>query len=150
EPTGVGFAFGFDPHTVSAFVSPSTGKAYGLVADGGPTFLAVIDLQALLSAHRSATHTVDPAVDLVATGIVRFIPTAAILTKVTPTTGQQGAQNLAVTISALGSNFVQGTTTANFGTGVTVVSVTVNSPTSATALLNIDPIAAKGARNVTV
>jgi hypothetical protein len=43
------------------------------------TFAAVIDLQALLNAPRAdagadAAHTVAPNVDLVATGIVRFVP----------------------------------------------------------------------------
>jgi len=43
------------------------------------------------------------------------------------------------------------TTTAGFsGTGVNVVSVTVNSPTSATVVINIDPAAAATARNVTL
>ena len=150
EPTGVSFSFGLDPHTVSAYVSPTSGKAFGLVADGGPTFLAVIDLQALLSAHRTTAHRIDPTIDLVATGIVRFIPTAPILTKVTPNSGQQGQQNLSVTISALASNFVQGTTTVSLGAGITVSSVTVNSPTSATAIINIDPITPTGARTLTV
>jgi uncharacterized repeat protein (TIGR01451 family) len=152
EPTGAGFSFGFDPHTVSAYVSPSSGKAFGLVADGGPTFLAAIDLQALMTAHRSGPHTVDPAIDLVATGIVRYIATAPILTKVTPNSSKQGQQNLIVNISGLATNFVQGTTTVSFGAGagITVTSVTVNSSTSIAATINIDPIASIGQRNLTV
>ena len=150
EPNGVAFAFGFDPHTVSAYVSPTSGKAFGLVADGNPTFLAAIDIQALLSAHRSAAHTVDPSIDLVATGIIRFIPTAPVLTKITPTSGQQGQQNLAVTISGLGTNFVQGTTTVSFGSGITVTSVTVSSPTSVVATINIDPTTTITSHAVTV
>ena len=39
----------------------------------GPIFLGVIDLQALLAAKRSGGHTVDPSVDLLATGIVKYI-----------------------------------------------------------------------------
>lgn len=150
EPNGVGFSEGFDPHTVTAYVSPTSGKAFGLVADGGPLFLGVVDLQALLSAHRSGAHAVDPTVNLLATGIVRYIPTQAILTGVNPTTGKLGQQGLAVTISGVGTNFVQGTTTASFGAGITVTSVTVNSPTSAVATINIDPTTSLGARNVTV
>lgn len=150
EPTGAAFQFGLDPHTVTAYVSPTSGKAFGLVADGGPAFLAVIDLQALLSAHRSQPHVVDPTIDLVAAGIVRFIPTAPVLTKINPTSGQQGQQNLAITISGLATNFVQGTTTVSLGTGITVTSVTVNSSTSVTATINIDPITPVTSHNVTV
>jgi len=36
------------------------------------------------------------------------------------------------------------------GTGVNVVSVTVNSPTSATVVINIDPAAAIATRNLTL
>lgn len=150
EPTGAVFSNGLDPHTVTAYTSPTSGKAFGLVADGGPNFLAVIDLQALLSAKRSAPHTVDSSVDLVGTGIIRFIATAPTIITASPNTGKQQQQNLAVTITALATHFVQGTTTVSFGAGITVTSVTVNSPTSATATLNIDPLAFTGFRNVTV
>jgi hypothetical protein len=43
-----------------------------------------------------------------------------------------------------------GSTTANFGAGITVASLTVNSATAATAVLNIDPAATTGARTVTL
>jgi RHS repeat-associated protein/uncharacterized repeat protein (TIGR01451 family) len=150
EPTGSVFFMGADPHTVTAYVSPSSNKAFGLVADGGPNFLAVIDLQGMLNARRSSAHRVDPALDLVAAGIVRFVATTPVITKVSPASGQLGQQNLSVTISALASHFVQGTTTVTFGTGVTVSSITVNSSISLTAVLNIDPTTATGSRNVTV
>jgi len=40
------------------------------------TYLAVIDLQALLSAPRTVgTHTVDPSYDLLAHGVVRYVST---------------------------------------------------------------------------
>src|SRR5439155_21106412 len=42
-------------------------------------------------------------------------------------------------------------TTANFGAGITLASpLTINSATSATAVLNIDPVATTGSRNVTL
>ncbi len=41
-------------------------------------------------------------------------------------------------------------TQANFGAGNAVVSVTVNSATTATAVINIDPAATTGPRTVTV
>ena len=52
--------------------------------------------------------------------------------------GQQGQQNLAVTLAGQFTNWVQGTTVANFGSGVTIASLTVNSSTAATAVVNID------------
>ncbi len=77
EPDGTPFSTGFDPHTVTAYVSPTSHKAFAIVADAPPTFLAVIDLQAMLSATRTpGTHIVDPSIDLIATGILRYVKVA--------------------------------------------------------------------------
>lgn len=76
-PDGSIFQQGRDPHTVTAYVSPNNGKAYAVMANGysgPPTYLAVIDLQALLSAPRTTgTHTVDPTYDLIANHVVSYI-----------------------------------------------------------------------------
>jgi hypothetical protein len=73
-PDSSTFETGDDPHTVTAYVSPTSDKAFALIANSGPTFLAVVDLQGMLSATRTTgTHLVDPSVDLLATGIVRYI-----------------------------------------------------------------------------
>ena len=63
DPSGHVFSMGCDPHTVTAYVSPNTGKAMGLVTDYAPgcaadptavpTYVALIDLQALLNAPGS-------------------------------------------------------------------------------------------------
>lgn len=77
-PDGFGFSAGFDPHTITAYTSPNNGKAYAVIADfalGTPSYLAVVDLAALLAAPRSAPNVVDPAVNLVTTGIVRYVAT---------------------------------------------------------------------------
>lgn len=78
-PDGYGFSMGYDPHTITAYTSPNTGKAYAVIADwarGSPSYVAVIDLQALLAATRtSGTHNVDPSVSLLTTGIVRYVAT---------------------------------------------------------------------------
>jgi hypothetical protein len=82
---------GLDPHNVTAYVSPNDGKAYALMANGyfnaQPTYLAVVDMAALLAAPRVTTTTgpnnVDQAglsgcvhcIDLVGTGIVRYVAT---------------------------------------------------------------------------
>ena len=72
------------------------------------------------------------------------------ITQITPNTAQQGQQNLSIVITGRSTHFVSGTTTVQFGSGITVVSVAVNSPTSATAVVNIDPGAPLSARDITV
>ena len=72
------------------------------------------------------------------------------IVSIVPNTGQQGQQNLSVAIIGQSTHFAQGTTTASFGDGITMVSLTVNSPTSATAVLHINPAALAGPRNVTL
>ncbi len=72
------------------------------------------------------------------------------LLSATPNNGQQGQQNLSVAIAGQFTHFVQGTSAASFGAGITVASLAVASPTSATALLKIDPTAATGSRTLTV
>jgi hypothetical protein len=93
-------------------------------------------LQTQLHRQRSPTVTV-PVI----------VPT---LLSVTANSGQQGKQNISVTITGRFTHFSQGTTTANFGTGIAVTSLTINSATSATAVLNVTADAALGATNVTV
>ena len=48
------------------------------------------------------------------------------------------------------THFVNGTTTASFGAGITINAVTVTSPTQATVNLSIGASAATGSRNVTM
>jgi hypothetical protein len=78
-PDGHIFEQGTEPHTIAAYTSPNNVKPYGLMSNGffvPPTYVAVIDLQALLNAPRTpATHAVDPTYDLVANGVVRYIST---------------------------------------------------------------------------
>ena len=44
-----GFSNGFDPHTVTAYQSPNGGDAIGVLANGGATSLAVVDLTKMLN-----------------------------------------------------------------------------------------------------
>src|SRR5438046_7789421 len=67
-----------------------------------------------------------------------------VLQTVNPGSGQQGQQNLSVNLTGQFTHFVQGTTTASFGAGITVVSLTVNSATTATTVVNIDAGTATG------
>ena len=80
DPDGNPFSMGCDPHTTTAYVSPSTGKAIGLVTDYGatpcyydgiPAWVGVIDLQGVLSAPRvPGTHTV---INPLPAGVVTFV-----------------------------------------------------------------------------
>jgi hypothetical protein len=54
---------GKDPHTLTAYTSPTSGLPYAVfeddaTQDGTRTFLAIVDLQALLALPRSGGHTV--------------------------------------------------------------------------------------------
>jgi hypothetical protein len=64
-----GWSEGYDPHTVTAYVSPNTKKAYGVLENDDFSYLAIVDLQALLSAPRSG-HTVTS----IPAGAITFIP----------------------------------------------------------------------------
>jgi hypothetical protein len=66
-----------------------------------------------------------------------------------PNQGQQG-QTLTVNVTGLNTNFVQGTTAATFGAGISVNSVTVNSATSLSVSLAIANNALLGSRDVTI
>jgi hypothetical protein len=67
--SGAPWSMGFDPHTVTAYVSPNSGKAYGVLENGDFSFVAVVDLQGLLSAPRTG-HVVNEPLPA---GLVTFI-----------------------------------------------------------------------------
>lgn len=96
--------------------------------------------------------TITTSLEVVALGNGLVIANAGVATliQVSPDTISAGKMNVSVAISAQSTAFVQGTTTANFGTGISVLSLTVNSPTSATAVLNIDPATATGTHDVSL
>jgi len=71
------------------------------------------------------------------------------LTLVSPASGQQG-QTLSVAVSGQFTNFVNGTTTADFGPGITVNSVNVTSAAAATVNITVSALAAIGSRTVTL
>ena len=90
-PDGQPWNQGLDPHTITAYVSPNDGKAYAVLANttpyfeetdigGPPTWIAVVDIKALLTAPRQSNslgpNNVAPTVDLVGSGIVRYLPTS--------------------------------------------------------------------------
>jgi hypothetical protein len=76
DPTGAVWSQGDDPHTVTAYVSPNTGKAFGVLGNlslsgttFGPTFVAIVDLQGLLNAPRTG-HVVNTPLPA---GLVTFV-----------------------------------------------------------------------------
>jgi len=68
-PTEEDWSQGFDPHTVTAYVSPNSHKAFGVLENGDFSFVAVVDLQGLLSAPRTG-HVVNNPLPA---GLVTFI-----------------------------------------------------------------------------
>jgi hypothetical protein len=61
-PDGAYFSAGYDPHTLTAYTSPNTGKSYAVFADyypGYPDYLGVVDLACVLALPRNpGTHIV--------------------------------------------------------------------------------------------
>ena len=111
---------------------------------------AVLNISgAAATGPRTVTLTTGGEVDSLSNGFAVTVGTPT-LASVNPNAGQQGRENLSVTLTGQFTNWVQGTTTASFGAGITVASLTVNSSTSATAVLNIDPAAGTGPRTVTL
>jgi hypothetical protein len=74
---------------------------------------------------------------------------APTITNVNPPTGTQGITTN-VTLTGQFTSWVQGTSVASFGSGITVNSLTVNSATSALANITISQTATLGSRTVTV
>lgn len=78
-PDGAVFSAGCDPHTLTAYTSPNTGAATGLYVGwtggcGIPKWVGVIDLAKAIAATRTAgTHMINPSVNLLTTGIVKYV-----------------------------------------------------------------------------
>jgi hypothetical protein len=72
------------------------------------------------------------------------------ITDVTPASALPGARALAVSIRATGTHFLQGVSYVDFGELAGATSLTITSPTTATAIINVDPAAPSGPRTVTM
>ncbi len=73
-----------------------------------------------------------------------------VLSVVNPPTGHQGDTSTSIALTGQFTNFVNGTSVANFGAGITVISTTVTDSTHATAKITISPSATIASRTVTV
>ena len=69
-PTEDTWSQGLDPHTVTAYVSPNSHKAYAVLENGDFSYVAIVDIQAMLSAPRTGAHTVTNPIPA---GIVTFV-----------------------------------------------------------------------------
>jgi hypothetical protein len=139
------------------FVQGTTVATFGagitvnsLTVNSATTATANITIQngATLGA-RTVTLTTGAEIVALNNGFTVTSGTATLLS-VTPNSGQQGQNIATVVIVGQNTNFVQGTTVANFGAGITVNSLTVNSATTATANITIQGSAAAGLRNITM
>jgi hypothetical protein len=144
---------GFIPGTTQASFGP--GVSVGGAAEG-----AFGSINVTSSTSATAQLIVDPAAAVglrtvtIQTGSNQLTPASGFfvrtpfqtssLVSVAPASGLQGQQNLSLVLTGQSTNWAQGATTASFGPGVTVVSLTVNSPTNATTVVNIDPSATPG------
>src|SRR5207302_1768110 len=113
-----------------------------LTVNSATTATAVLNINAAAAAgSRNVTVTTGAEVETLNNGFTVTNGTP-VLTTVNPNTGQQGQTNESVNLTGQFTHWVQGTTTASFGAGITVATLTVKSATTATAVLNIDPEAA--------
>jgi hypothetical protein len=75
--------------------------------------------------------------------------TLSQITSISPAEGGLG-QQLVVTVTGANTHFEPGTTTASFGSGITIVSVVVSNSTNAQVTVSISPSAGPGFRDVSL
>ena len=97
---------------------------------------------------RTVTLTTGGEIAQLASGFT-VIAATPVIVSANPNTGQQNA-TLDVVVTGQLSNFQPGVTTASFGAGITVNTVTVTSPTTATVNIAIGPLAFSGPRTITL
>ena len=77
-------------------------------------------------------------------GSFSIVPGTAVITSVSPNTALQGTTLNNVAVTGFSTNWVNGTTTFSFGSGITVSNVNVTSATTATMTLTMAPLASVG------
>jgi RHS repeat-associated protein len=135
------------------------GISVGGAAAGGPGFVAVMNSTTAMATLNIAadaplggrTVTVQTGTQQVSlnSGFTVLIG-LPVITSVTPNSGQQGQALPSVAVVGQFTNFVNGTTVANFGSGITVNSTTVTDATHATVSITILGTATLGGRTVTM
>ena len=138
----------------TSFTNQSTVSFGAGITVNGVTFVNATTLNANLTVQPSAATglrdviVTTGGVPLTGSGLFTVQLAPAQITSVTPGSAQQG-QTLNVSITGFNTTFTSGST-ANFGSGVTVNSLTFISPTSLLANVTIAANAGLGARDVTV
>lgn len=105
-----------------------------------------MDGQTALGWRNIFVNTIDPGNNIneqLTIGFSIVSPVAPVFTGISPSSGYQG-QVLTVTMTGVNTNWQQGVTQALVGGEVTVNSLTINGPTSATAVITISPYAPLG------
>jgi hypothetical protein len=97
---------------------------------------------------RNLTMTTGVEVGTLANGFTIFAPPAIL--SLNPSTGQQGQTNLVLTITGQNTHFVQGTSSLNLGSDITINSVSVSNATSLVANITIPSTATVGTHTAVV
>ena len=132
----------FEPNVTTVGFGPGvTVDSFNIV--NHTLLTAVIDIapNAVLGWRPVFVNTVDPANfinEQLTIGFAIDAPSSASLLSVSPSTGIQG-QSVTVQITGNHTNWSQGSTIAIFGAGITVNTLTINGPASATAQISYRP-----------
>ncbi len=75
DPSGQPWKMSYMPNGLTAYASPNNGRGMGVIVNRRRTFAAVVDIAMVLGAPRQpgTSHTLSSSVDLVQSGIVRFV-----------------------------------------------------------------------------
>jgi len=79
DPSGAAWNGWPEPNGLATYFSPNTSKSMAVMMNSGigagPTYLAIVDMKALLNAQRdlSNSHRIDGTINLQTTGIVSFV-----------------------------------------------------------------------------
>lgn len=114
------------------------------------TATLTIDGQAAFGWRPVYVNTISSSLNLdeqLTSGFRVDAPASPVLTGISPSVGYQG-QVLTVQITGVNTNWQQGVTQAIVGGEITINSLTINSPTSATAEVTISPYAPLGGNSV--
>jgi hypothetical protein len=120
------------------------------VTDATHATVSITIAVGIANGGRTVAMTTGSEVASLANGFTVVAPGTPLIQSVTPNAGQQGQTLASVAVAAQSTNFVNGTTVANFGAGVAVNSTTVTDATHATVSITIAAGAATGARTVTM
>ncbi len=133
--------------TAASFGSGITVNSVVVTSTASATVNVTIEPSAALGSRTVTMTTGTEVASLVGGFTVQ--PGLPAIASISPTAGIQGV-NLTVVINGQFTDFTPGVTTASFGSGISVGTVTVNGPTLASVPITISAFATAGPRTVTV